>query len=137
MPAKDMYHDAARNALVKDGWTITDDPLRLVWGKKDFYVDLGAERILAAEKLGRVIAVEVKSFVGDSPMADMEKALGQFMLYHSIMRRTEPERTLFLALPENAAKVFDEPVGRLLLEDYEIQAIVFDPEKQEIIRWIP
>ena len=64
MPARDTYHDAVCKALVKDGWTITDDPLRLVWGKKDYYVDLGAERILAAERHGRRIAVEVKSFVG-------------------------------------------------------------------------
>ena len=137
MSAKDIYHDAVRNALVKDGWTITDDPLHLVWGKTNFYVDLGAERILAAEKQGRRIAVEVKSFVGDSEMDDMEKALGQFMLYHSIMRRKDPDRTLFLAIPKNAAEIFDEPVGRLLLEDYEIQVIVFDPDKQEIIQWLP
>lgn len=51
MPAKDKYHHALSRALVKDGWTITDDPLRLVWGERDFYVDLGAERIVAAEKL--------------------------------------------------------------------------------------
>jgi hypothetical protein len=137
MPAKDTYHDAVRNALVKDGWTITDDPLRLVWGKKDYYVDLGAERMLAAEKEGRQIAVEVKSFVGASQVDDMEKALGQFLVYHSILRRKQPDRTLFLAVPKTAAKVFDEPLGQLLLEDYEIQVIVFDPNQQEILRWLP
>jgi len=34
MPAKDTYHDALCRALIKDGWTITDDPFRLVWGKR-------------------------------------------------------------------------------------------------------
>jgi hypothetical protein len=67
----------------------------------------------------------------------VEQALGQFLLYHSIMRRKEPDRALFLAVPKDAAKVFDEPLGQLLLEDYEVQVIVFDPEKEEIIRWIP
>ena len=43
MPAKDKYHEAVRNALTKDGWTITHDPLRLTWGIKDMYIDLGAE----------------------------------------------------------------------------------------------
>jgi hypothetical protein len=80
MPAKDTYHDAVRNALVKDGWTITDDPFRLIWGERDFYVDLGAERIVAAEKAGKRIAVEVKSFLGTSPVHDLELALGQFLL---------------------------------------------------------
>jgi hypothetical protein len=76
MPAKDTYHDALCRALVKDGWTITDDPFRLIWGKRDFYVDLGAERVVAAEKAGKRIAVEVKSFLGASAMHDLELALG-------------------------------------------------------------
>jgi hypothetical protein len=29
VPARDTYHNHVRNALTKDGWTITDDPLRL------------------------------------------------------------------------------------------------------------
>lgn len=49
MPAKDIYHDAVKNALIKDGWIITDDPLHLKWGQKDMYVDLGAKQLLAAE----------------------------------------------------------------------------------------
>ena len=40
MPARDIYHDAVKNALVKEGWIITDDPLHLKWGQKDMYVDL-------------------------------------------------------------------------------------------------
>lgn len=115
MPAKDTYHDAVRNALVKDGWTITDDPFRLVWGKRDFYVDLGAERVVAAEKAGKRIAVEVKSFLGASPMHDLEQALGQFVLYRSILEEQEPGRVLFLAIPDEAAEILGEPVGQLLI----------------------
>jgi XisH protein len=63
MPARDRYHDHVKAALIKDGWIITHDPLRLHWGVKDMYVDLGAERLLAAEKGTRKIAVEVKSFI--------------------------------------------------------------------------
>ncbi len=44
MSARDLYHSNIRNALIKDGWTITDDPLRLKWGKKDMYVDLAAHK---------------------------------------------------------------------------------------------
>jgi hypothetical protein len=29
MPAKDKYHEAVKTALIKDGWTITDDPLHI------------------------------------------------------------------------------------------------------------
>ena len=137
MPAKDTYHDALRSALVKDGWTITDDPFRLVWGERDFYVDLGAERVVAAEKAGKRIAVEVKSFLGASPMRDLELALGQFLLYRSILEEQEPDRVLFLAIPDEAAEILDEPVGQLLIAKHLIQAVVFDAQKEEILRWIP
>jgi hypothetical protein len=35
MPAKDLFHDCVRHALIHDGWTFTHDPLRLTWGGKD------------------------------------------------------------------------------------------------------
>ena len=62
MSARDLFRDTVRRALIKDDWIITHDPLRLSWGGKDMYVDLGAERLLAAEKAGQRIAVEVKEF---------------------------------------------------------------------------
>src|SRR5207253_10862992 len=126
-----------RNALVKDGWTITADPFRLVWGKRDFYVDLGAERVVAAEKAGQRIAVEVKSFLGKSQIHDLELALGQFLLYRSILEEQEPDRVLFLAVAEKAAEILDEPVGQLLIGKHLIKAVVFDPQKEEILRWSP
>lgn len=61
MSARDIYHEHVRDALGKDGWRITQDPLHLQWGSKDMYVDLGTEEIVAAEKSGRKIAVEIKS----------------------------------------------------------------------------
>ncbi len=116
MPARDIYHDAVKKALVKDGWTITHDPLILKWGLKDLYVDLGAERLLAAEKEGRKIAVEVKSFVGESEVDDLEDAVGEFILYHDILNRTEPDRVLYLAVRQAIyVDVFEEPIGKILL----------------------
>lgn len=50
MPAKDIYHNIVRTALEKDGWVITDDPFKLKCGTKDLYVDLGAQKLLAAQK---------------------------------------------------------------------------------------
>ena len=58
MPARNVYHDAVIRALVADGWTITDDPLKLEYGDRNLYVDLGAEySTVGAEKSGRKIAV--------------------------------------------------------------------------------
>lgn len=87
MPAKDIYHDCVKNALIKDGWKITDDPLSLKIGKKDIFIDLAAEKLLAAEKQGKKIAVELKSFIGISEVEDLKNALGQYILYEKILLR--------------------------------------------------
>jgi hypothetical protein len=137
MPAKDLYHNTVRNALVKDGWTITHDPLRLTWGGKDMYVDLGAERLLAAERGGQQIAVEVKSFVGDSEMDDLEKAIGQYVVYRAVLAEREPERVLYLAVPQEIVEIFEQPLGKLLLKNNLAQVIGFDPQAEEIVQWIP
>jgi predicted RecB family endonuclease len=138
MPAKDRYHQSARNALIKDGWTITHDPLHLKWGKRDMYVDLGAEKLIAAEKAGQRIAVEVKTFAGISDMTDLEQALGQYLAYRSVITRTKSDRSLYLAVHDQVyVDIFDEPIAKLLVEDYNIQIIVFEPEQEVILKWIP
>jgi len=138
MPARDFYHDVVKSALIADGWTITDDPLKLHVGKKDLFVDLGAERLLAADKEGRKIAVEVKSFLGASEVADLENALGQYVLYREILAETEPDRLIHLAVSvEIYEEVFKEPIGQLVLRRAHLRLIVFDPEKGVIVQWIP
>jgi hypothetical protein len=138
MPARDRYHDCVRNALVKDGWVITHDPLRLSWGGKDMYVDLGAEELIGAEKGGRNIAVEIKGFRGESEVDDLEKALGQFGLYRTVLNQVHPGWMLFLAVPEEALRdVFDEPLGRLVIQELGVQVFGFDPVAEVITRWIP
>jgi hypothetical protein len=66
MTAKDLYHDAVCNALQHDGWIITHDPLVIEIDEIRYEIDLGAETLVAAEKAGRKIAIEVKSFLAPS-----------------------------------------------------------------------
>ncbi|MBD1915206.1 MULTISPECIES: XisH family protein [Cyanophyceae] len=138
MPAKDIYHDAVKTALIKDGWTITQDPLSLRIGKKDLFIDLGAEKLLAAEKGLDKIAVEVKSFVGPSEIRDLENALGQFVLYENALSLIEPDRTLYLAIREAVyLDLFEAEIGKMLLERNIIKLVSFNPEQEVITRWIP
>lgn len=132
-----MFHEAVRSALIKDGWTITHDPLTLPFGAHNLYVDLGAERVLAAEREGERIAVEIKSFVGPSEVADMEQALGQYLLYRSLLRRSEPDRRLVLAVPEDAfASILGSELGRAVRDDYALSLLVFDPRTEVIRQWL-
>lgn len=138
MPARNIYHDSVRNALRKDGWVITHDPLRLSLGGKDMYVDLGAEQLMAAEKGGRRIAVEIKSFIGDSIMEDLENAIGQFAVYRAVLAEIEPDRVLYLAVPIAVLRdLFDEPLGRLLLQHKLAQVVGFDPQAEVLVQWLP
>lgn len=138
MAARDIYHDTVIAALVKEGWRITDDPLSIKWGQKDLYIDLGAEELLAAEKAGRQIAIEVKSFVGASEVDDLKNALGAHVLYHDVLARVQPQRQLFLAIREEVYyALFEEPIGRILIENQRVQLLIFDPHAEVIIQWIP
>ena len=138
MPVRDRYHQNVKNALIKDGWTITDDPLHLKYGKRDMYVDLGAERLIAAEKQGQRIAIEIKTFASVSDMTDLEQALGQYLAYRSVMNKTNQNCFLYLAVHDQVyVDIFDEPIAKLLLEDYQINVVVFKPAEEIILKWIP
>lgn len=137
MPARDLYHDHVKQALINDGWTITDDPLLLFIGDKDLFVDLGAQKLFAAEKAGRKIAIEIKSFVSRSDVADLEQALGQYVLYRDVMAQSHPYTSLFLAISVIVFKsLFEEPIGKLLLTSQRLKLIVFDNEQERILQWI-
>lgn len=137
MAAKDIYHSNVKNALAKDGWTITHDPLPLRWGKNTLQVDLGAERLLAAEKGSSKIAVEVKSFLSRSRIDDFEDALGQMVLYGYLLRESEPDRDLFLAIRNEVYDVFiSQPHVSEFLELQGIRLLVFDSRTEEVLLWI-
>jgi hypothetical protein len=136
--AKDIYHDTVRTALEKDGWTITDDPLRLTIGRRGLYVDLGAEKLFAAEKEDRRIAVEIKSFLRPSPMTDLEDAVGQYVIYSMILQNDESDRLLYLAVSFSVYRdIFTDDIGQLILSRSDFRLLVFDEEKEEIKLWIP
>ena len=82
--------------------------------------------------------MEIKSFVGPSEVEDMKNALGQFVLYHDILSRVEPDRMLYLAVRQATfVDLFEEPIGKLLLENQRVRLIVFDPKTEAIVKWIP
>ncbi|MBX2928517.1 MAG: XisH family protein [Saprospiraceae bacterium] len=135
MPAKDFYHDVVRQALEKDGWTITHDPYFMRIGRRKGYIDLGAE-IVAAERESEKIAVEIKSFVSLSDLDAFEDALGQFLLYRPALAKKEPDRMLFLAIPNGFyVKFFDDPFFLEVADLYELRLLIFNEKDPNILRW--
>lgn len=92
MPAKDLLHDVFRESLENDGWLVSHDPYVVPAGKRKIYVDLAAtkESVIAAEKEGKKIAVEIKTFAGYSSVEDFHNALGQYLFYSFALLKYEP-----------------------------------------------
>ena len=135
--AKDAFHENVRNALIKDGWTITHDPLSILFEGLRIVADLGAERILAAERDSDKIAVEIKVFGGKSKISEFEKALGQYDLYEMYLEELEPNRILFLAVStESHEKFLKRPAIDFAVKKKNMRLIIFNPITEEIVEWI-
>jgi XisH protein len=137
MSAKDKFHDLVKSALEKDRWIITDDPLRIEWGLVEVYIDLGAEKIIGAEKEGEKIAVEVKSFLGQSTISEFHTALGQFINYRFALSQEQPERILYLAIPFDTYNIFFQlPFTQAITQENKLRLLIYDVQKGEIVKWI-
>lgn len=138
MAVKDRFHAVVRIALEKEQWKITDDPLRLEVGGTKFEIDLGAEQLLAAERGPEKIAVEIKTFLSDSPLTDYHAALGQFLNYRLALEISAPTRILYLAVPVVAYEAFfQREFAQISVERYRIKLIIYDPIQEVIVKWIP
>lgn len=138
MSAKDIYHDVVKTALQKDGWNITDDPLILTFiPKRQLKIDLGAERLIGAEKENQYIAVEIKTFLVPSTISEFHTALGQFLNYRLALKLKQPHRQLFLAIPKEVHQsFFTEEFTLLSVAEYNLQIMVFDVQREEVLQWI-
>jgi hypothetical protein len=135
--ARDIIHHAVKNALIKEGWTITHDPLSLEYEDATLFVDLGAERVIAAERQGEKIAVEIKSFTGPSAMHEVEVAFGQYMVYLGLLEVIEADRKLYLAISYSVYEtIFGRKSIKLLRKRFQIPLIVVNVIDEELIRWI-
>ncbi|TAG61773.1 MAG: fatty-acid oxidation protein subunit alpha [Oscillatoriales cyanobacterium] len=130
------FHDAVKQALLKEQWVITADPLILKIDKVKFEIDLAAEKVFAAEKAGQKIAVEIKSFLNPSAVTDFHSALGQFLNYRLGLQMNEPDRTLYLAIPLDIFEsFFQERFTQEAVRQYQVKLIVYEPVQEVIIEW--
>jgi hypothetical protein len=137
MSRRDLHHQSVVRALEKDQWVITDDPLTMEFAGKLIGIDLAAEKLLAAERNGRTIAVEIKSFQRSSDVSEFHTALGQFLNYRHVLAKTMPGRTLFLAVPVDAySGFFQETDIQEILRAHRVRLLVYDPQNEVIVQWI-
>lgn len=136
MSAKDLYHELIKAALVEEGWQITHDPYRIDLKFTDLYIDLGAERLLAAEKDREKIAIEIKSFLASSTISEFHSAIGQFVNYRLALEDEDPDRQLYLAVPEDIYKqFFSYAFIQKSISRNQVPLIVYSSLAPEIVLW--
>ena len=137
--AKDIFHDIVKEALINEGWVITHDnnyKLKTDLIKEPLMIDLAAEKLLIAEKGIEKIAVEVKSFLGDSLVYDFHAVLGQLMMYQVNLEVQDPNRLLYLSIPLHIYEKMDKvPIFDFMFDRHQINIVIFEPNKKEILAW--
>ena len=136
--AKDIYHRNVKEALEKDGWTITDDPLTLLSQEEGgLQTDLGAEKIIVAERDVERIAVEVKSFLASSIIHEFHEAFGQYQIYLDVLEMGQSDRVMYLAMPNTVYKLLiKRPFVQFVLRKHRVRLLLFNPVENNIEQWI-
>jgi hypothetical protein len=135
--ARDLFHQDVKDALLKDGWLVTDDPLSFKIGKMQVQIDLGAERLIAAEKGTERIAIEIKTFGNLSFITALYEAVGKYIIYRNVLKRLRSDRILYLALPESIFnRFFEEDVIQDTVKEEKINLLLYNQTDKLITRWI-
>ncbi|MBD2004513.1 MULTISPECIES: XisH family protein [Cyanophyceae] len=147
MPQRDAIHNIIRQALIKEGWEITDDPYVISYGERFLFIDLAAKldavsgivgRFIGARRGSSRIAVEIKEFRGNSAIADLEQAIGQYVLYRLLLEQVDPDRELYLAIADTTFDgIFSEPIGELVKRELPMKLLIVNIAVQEVKQWIP
>jgi ferric iron reductase protein FhuF len=113
------------------------DPYILKTEGVNFPIDLGAEKLIAAEKENEKIVVEIKSFLSESVPNEFHTALGQYLDYELGLEDQEPDRLIFLAMPDKIhQKIQKIPLLQKALNRYNVKTIIFDPISETIKQWL-
>ncbi len=148
VPPRNTIHEIVKQAVVKDGWIITeaDDPYVISYGQRFLFVDLGASKSAADDTQGSLIgaskdnisiAIEIKDFKAKSLIKDLEQAIGQYVLYRLLLDKIDPQREVYLAISDTLYEdFFSEPIGKLVINELPLKMIIVNLERVEITKWI-
>jgi hypothetical protein len=134
--AKDNILDAVKNALIKDGWTITADPFRIEYEEFVLLADLAAERAFAVQKEARRIIIEIKSFAGRSFVKELQQALGQYSMYFDFIDLNGLNYELYLAVSQAAYNdFFLQKAAQVVVQRHQLNILIVNVDQEEIVEW--
>jgi hypothetical protein len=100
-------------------------------------LSIEAEAVFVAEREGEKIAIEIKSFRGQSFIHNMHEALGQYNIYRVALTMERPDLTIFLAVPEKTYLAhFQSRLIKAVVATDKLNIIVYNEDNQELVQWI-
>ena len=140
MPNIDRHHPIVRRALIKAGWMIVREQFSIAVGTpqeitRRLYIDLQVQ-----SPSGRIVLIEVKG-LEQSPVHELMELIGQYLVYRAALNALGDMTHLYVAIPASAYHTIVEHslgqqvIGNMLTAP--IPFVIYDPLKEEIIRWIP
>jgi len=140
MPNQDLHHPIVCRALIKSGWSILKEQVSVAIGTaqeitRRLYID-----IMVTSETGQMILIEVKS-LSSSPVHGLMELIGQYLVYRAALDYLENTTLSYVALPTQAYEmivrhVLGQVVVREMLKS-PIPFLIYDPEREEIVQWIP
>jgi hypothetical protein len=137
MPRLDECHDQVVHALEKAGWSVDPNPFTVIVSKGHvLHIDIEAQRRTPSGRQ-TIIIVEVKCFPASKAETDeLYTAIGQYVVYRSLLRRRGLADRLYLAIPTSAFQGIFQRMGMEAIQENRVKMIVVDVEREEIEQWL-
>lgn len=80
---------------------------------------------------------KVKSFLEISALSAFQDAVGQYLSYVLALESEEPNRVLYLAVPQAVWKSFSKlEFTQKIIVRFNLRILVFDHDLEEVVQWI-
>ncbi len=134
--AFDVCHDQIVRALQKAGWRIDGESVQLAIEERTGFIDIRARRDTNGS-IQQVLYIEVKCFSDENRMTtEVYTALGQYMVYRTMLDRLNLTMPLYLAVPEDTfTKIFDSVIMEIVRRN-QMKLMIVNIDQETIVQWI-
>lgn len=132
----DLCHSQVVRALEKAGWRVDPTQPRLSTEVRTVFVDILAHKQTNGTR-EQILLAEVKCFSSTGEKStDLYVAIGQYVVYKSVLTELDRPIPLYLAVPTFAyEELFDTKLIEIL-QQLSFRFVLVDLEKEEVVKWI-
>jgi hypothetical protein len=136
MPAVDACQPQIIKALENEGWYVNPKPYYVEKDDRRAFIDVVASKQSNGTH-ERIMLAEVKCFVDqNSSTTELYVALGQYLIYRSLLTETNQLIPLYLAISEQVYRAIFDSIVLRVVEEARIKLLIVDLGVERIVRWI-